>query len=145
MGIGEYRAQRPGLADTVRTHIDHSPLGLRRHAPDQLGRDVAALRTGGLVHISTLKHSDVFGEMGLCAGEPRSANVICNEECVLIETQRMHLIPLMEESPQILETMGALMAQRRQRLHATNQERAETRRQALISRMQRLFIRSGET
>ena len=99
----------------------------------------------GLVHISTLKHSDVFGEMGLCTGEPRSANVICNEECVLLEIQRMHLIPLMEESPQILETMGTLMAQRRQRLHATNQERAETRRQALISRMQRLFIRSGET
>ena len=99
----------------------------------------------GLVHISTLKHSDVFGEMGLCTGEPRSANVICNEECVLLEIERIHLIPLMEESPQILETMGTLMAQRRQRLHATNQERAETRRQALISRMQRLFIRSGET
>ena len=99
----------------------------------------------GLVHISTLTGSDVFGEMGLCTGEPRSANVICKEECVLLEIQRKHLIPLMEESPQILETIGTLMAQRRQRLHAMNQDRAETRRQALISRMQRLFTRTGET
>ena len=99
----------------------------------------------GLVQISTLKRSDVFGEMGLCTGEPRSASVICKEECVLLEIQRRHLIPLMEESPQILETMGTLMAQRRQRLRTLNQERAETRRQALISRMQRLFTRSGET
>ena len=83
--------------------------------------------------------------MGLCTGEPRSANVICNEECVLLEIQRKQLIPLMEENPQILETIGTLMAQRRQRLHATNQERAETRRQALINRMQRLFTRIGET
>ena len=51
----------------------------------------------------------------------------------------------MEESPQILETIGNLMAQRRQRLHAMNPDRAETRRQALISRMQRLFTRIGET
>ena len=99
----------------------------------------------GLVHISTLMGSDVFGEMGLCTGEPRSANVICKEECVLLEIQRKHLIPLMEESPQILETIGNLMAQRRQRLHAMNPDRAETRRQALISRMQRLFTRIGET
>ena len=95
--------------------------------------------------ISTLSQSDVFCEMGLCTGEPRSASVICKEECVLLEIQRMHLIPLMEESPQILETIGTLMAQRRQRLHAMNPDRAETRRQALISRMQRLFTRIGET
>ncbi len=98
----------------------------------------------GLVQISTLKRSDVFGEMSLCTGEPRSASLICKEECVLLEIQRRHLIPLMEESPQILETMGTLMAERRQRLRTLNQERAETRRQALISRMQRLFTRSGE-
>jgi CRP-like cAMP-binding protein len=98
----------------------------------------------GLIHISTLSHSDVFGEMGLCTGEPRSANVICKEECVLLEIQRKHLIPLMEESPEILETIGTLMAQRRQRLQAMNQERDETRRQALIRRMQKLFASSGE-
>ena len=99
----------------------------------------------GLVHISTLKHSDVFGEMGLCTGEPRTASVIYKEECDLLEIQQKHLIPLIQESPQILETIGTLMAHRRQRLRAMNQELAETRRQALISRIQRLFTRSGET
>ena len=50
----------------------------------------------------------------------------------------------MQESPQILETIGTLMAHRRQRLRAMNEELTETLRQSLISRMQRLFSRSGE-
>ena len=131
-----------GLGETV---VLQGELGTNLYIVASGSLDVVR-RTSqeGLVHISTLKHSDVFGEMGLCTGEPRSANVICNEECVLLEIQRMHLIPLMEESPQILEMMGTLMAQRRQGLRAMNQERAETRRQALINRMQRLFSRSGE-
>ena len=99
----------------------------------------------GLVPISTLTGSNVLNEMGLCLGEPRSTKLICNEECVFLEIQLRHLTPLMEASPQILETMRTLMAQRRQRLHATNQERAETRCQALISSMQKLFTCSGET
>ena len=99
----------------------------------------------GSVHINTLKHSDIFGETGLCTGEPKTASVIYKEECALLEIQRKHLIPLMQESPQILETIGTLMAHRQQRLRAMNQELAETHRQALISRMQRLFSRSGET
>ena len=89
--------------------------------------------------------ADVFGEMGLCTGEPRSANVICKEECVLLEIQRKNLKPLMEKNPEILETIGTLMTQRRQKLQSMNQERAETRREALIRRMQILFANCGET
>ena len=70
--------------------------------------------------------------------------MICKEECDLLEIQRTHFIPLMEESPPILETIASLMAQRRQKLRAMNQEPAETRRQSLISRMQKLFTRTGE-
>jgi small-conductance mechanosensitive channel/CRP-like cAMP-binding protein len=89
--------------------------------------------------ITSLTRSDVFGEMALCTGEPRAATVICNDECVLLEIERRHLIPLMEEHPKILETIATLMATRRKELRALSKRRSETRRRALIGRMQRLF------
>ena len=90
-------------------------------------------------HVADLVTSDAFGEMALCTGEERSASVICKSECVLIEIERKHLLPLLEEQPQILETMGSIMAARRQQYKAIKDNRAETRRRALISRMQKLF------
>jgi CRP-like cAMP-binding protein len=108
--------------------------------------DVLQSRGGdALHHLTTLTPSDIFGEMALCTGEPRSATVICREECVLLEVERRHLIPLMEEHPEILETIGTLMAKRRRELRANSRHRTETRRQALIGRMQRLFNISGES
>ena len=95
-------------------------------------------------HVADLEISDSFGEMALCTGEARSASVICKSECVLIEIERKHLLPLLEEHPEILETMGSIMAARRQQLKASQQQHAESRRLALIARMQRLFTRSQE-
>jgi CRP-like cAMP-binding protein len=82
--------------------------------------------------------------MALCTGEARSASVICKSECVLIEIERKHLLPLLEEQPALLETMGSIMAARREQLKANKQQRAESRRLALIARMQRLFSLSGQ-
>ena len=95
-------------------------------------------------HVADLETSDVFGEMALCTGEARSASVICKSECVLIEIERKHLLPLLEEQPALLETMGSIMAARREQLKANKQQRAESRRLALIARMQRLFSLSGQ-
>ena len=95
-------------------------------------------------HLADLKTSDAFGEMALCTGEARSASVICKSECVLIEIERKHLLPLLEEQPEILETMGSIMASRRQQLKADKQQHAESRRLALIARMKRLFSLSSQ-
>ena len=96
-------------------------------------------------HVADLETSDAFGEMALCTGEARTASVICKSECVLIEIKRKHLLPLLEEQPQILETMGSLMAARQQQLKANKEQRAETRRRALIARMQKLFSLSKQS
>ena len=95
-------------------------------------------------HVTNLEPSDVFGEMALCTGEARSASVICKSECVLIEIKRKHVSPLLEEQPAILETMGSIMAARRQQLTTNKKQRAESRRLALIARMQRLFRPSDQ-
>ena len=94
--------------------------------------------------VASLHSSDVFGEMALCTGEKRSASVLCNNECVLIEIQRKHLLPLLEEHPEILETMGTIVSARRKELKALKGNRAESRRLALIARMQRLFNPPGQ-
>ncbi len=95
-------------------------------------------------HVADLEASDAFGEMALCTGEARTASVICKSECVLIEIERKHLLPLLEEQPKILETMGSIMAARQQQLKANKEQRAESRRLALIARMQRLFSLSKQ-
>ena len=94
--------------------------------------------------VASLHSSDVFGEMALCTGEKRSASVLCNNECVLIEIERKHLLPLLEEHPEILETMGTIVSARRKELKALKGNRAESRRLALIARMQRLFNPPGQ-
>ena len=48
------------------------------------------------------------------------------------------------EHPEILERMGTIIAGRREQLKAIKENRAESRRLALISRMQRLFRLSGQ-
>jgi len=92
-----------------------------------------------LSHIAYLGASDIFGEMALCTGEARTATVITTEECVLLEIRRQHLTPLMEKNPHIIETIGSLIAERREQLKNISESRAETRRQALISKMRKLF------
>ena len=68
--------------------------------------------------VTSLHSTDFFGEMALCTGEARTASVICRGECVLIEIKRKHLVPLLETHPEILETMGSVIASRREELEA---------------------------
>ena len=49
--------------------------------------------------VASLHRSDIFGEMALCTGEARSASMICEKECVLIEIERKYLLPLLRENP----------------------------------------------
>jgi len=92
-----------------------------------------------LVHIAFLGASDIFGEMALFTGEARTASVIATEECVLLEIRRQHLMPLMDKNPHIIETIGSLIAKRREQLKTISESRDETRRQALIAKMRKLF------
>ena len=89
--------------------------------------------------VTSLHSTDFFGEMSLCTGEARTASVICRGECVLIEIKRKHLVALLETHPEILETMGSVIASRREELEALQENRDDSRRSALIARMQKLF------
>ena len=94
-------------------------------------------------HVANPEPNDAFGEWTY-AGEIRSARLICNNDSILIEIERQHLLPLLKEQPGILENMGSTMARRRKTLNANKEQRAMNRRLTLIGSMLRLCNLSNQ-
>jgi CRP-like cAMP-binding protein len=69
--------------------------------------------------LDRLVPGDVFGEMSLLTGQPRSATVSAATEAVVYKIGREHLRPILERRPEIAEGLAAVMAARQ----AMNAER----------------------
>ncbi len=67
--------------------------------------------------LSILSAGEVFGEMSLFDGEPRSAAVTTMEPCRFLVLRRQALLPFLEKRPQV---MLELIAEMSRRLRATN-------------------------
>ena len=89
--------------------------------------------------VAQLSVGDLFGEMTLCTGEPRSATVRTRGECELAEITRIHLAKLFEEDPSLLERFGDLVSRRQAELRQLEAEAASAQREDLARRMRRLF------
>ena len=89
--------------------------------------------------MAQLATGDVFGEMTLCTGEPRSATVRTRCECELAEIKRFSLAQLFGEDPPLLERFGALVNRRQAELRQLEAEAASNQREDLVRRMRRLF------
>lgn len=73
-------------------------------------RDVEIDR-GGLAPIRyRLAPGEVFGEMSLLAGQPRSATVTAALDAMVYEIHREDLDPILQRRPQIAEGLAAVMA-----------------------------------
>ncbi|MFL6375687.1 MAG: cyclic nucleotide-binding domain-containing protein, partial [Pyrinomonadaceae bacterium] len=66
--------------------------------------------------INTLGENDFFGEMSLLTGEPRTANVIAVTETEVLRIDKIGLKPIFESNPDLVETVGELVAERRELL-----------------------------
>ena len=67
---------------------------------------------GGVLAI--LAAGDVFGEMSLLTGEPRSATVVATSAALLFEVADHHLRPIMQRRPDLAEALGAIVEARQQ-------------------------------
>lgn len=67
--------------------------------------------------LSILGTGEVFGEMSLFDGEPRSATVTTMERCQFLVLRRQAFLPFLEHRPQV---MLELIAEMSRRLRATN-------------------------
>ncbi|WP_042689192.1 cyclic nucleotide-binding domain-containing protein, partial [Azospirillum sp. B506] len=99
----------------------------------------------GLLHLTRLRPGDLFGEMSLLTGQPRSASVVACTDSVVFEVARAHLDPVLRRRPELAERLAELMAERQSRNAAetTRQQGAAppptVEPQALLARLRGFF------
>ena len=70
----------------------------------------------GPTTINKLAPNDFFGEMSLLTGEPRTANVVSEEETEVLQIRKTAIKPIFEANPELLSAISEIVDERRQRL-----------------------------
>ena len=119
---------RLALASTLRYYDQNEVLVREGETGDSLfvierGR-VLVSKSGtligtGTVQLASLGPGSFFGEMSLLTGEPRSATVVADAPCEVIELTKEALAPLLEEDPRLAEVVCAAVAARQASTAAT--------------------------
>jgi small-conductance mechanosensitive channel/CRP-like cAMP-binding protein len=81
--------------------------------------DVMLEQDGTETPLNRLVPGDVFGEMSLLAGQPRSATIRAATDVVAFEIAKEHLDGILQRRPELAEGLAAIIAAR----HARNAER----------------------
>lgn len=71
---------------------------------------------------ATLGEGEVFGEMGLFTGAPRTADVVATQETEVLEICNPSLKPILEENPPLVEAFSKTIAERRAALTKKDEE-----------------------
>ncbi|KAA0579714.1 mechanosensitive ion channel [Azospirillum sp. B21] len=99
----------------------------------------------GVIHLTRLRPGDLFGEMSLLTGQPRSASVVACTDAVVFELARSHLDPVLRQRPQLAERLANLMADRQSRNTVERNRQqgvappAPVESQALLARLRNFF------
>ena len=72
----------------------------------------------GPATINKLTTNDFFGEMSLLTGEPRSANVVAEDETEVLQIRKSAIKPIFEANPELLSAISEIVEERRQKLQA---------------------------
>jgi small-conductance mechanosensitive channel/CRP-like cAMP-binding protein len=81
--------------------------------------DVERDQDGKMTPLGRLVPGDVFGEMSLLTGQPRTATVRAATDAVVFEVAKDHLDPVLQRRPELAEGLAAMVASRQ----AANAER----------------------
>jgi small-conductance mechanosensitive channel len=68
--------------------------------------------TGAEIAVNRLAAGDLFGEMSLLTGEPRSASVVALTDAALYELSKEHLSPMLAQRPELGDALADLMSAR---------------------------------
>lgn len=71
--------------------------------------------------INTLSAGDFFGEMSLFTGEPRTADVVAEEETRVIEIEPSVMKPILEENPDVVKIISEIIDDRRSLLETEDE------------------------
>lgn len=100
--------------------------------------------------IGTLKFNDFFGQMSLLTGEPRSATVLAEEECEILEIGKAALGPILEANPELVENIAAIIDERNATAEAEAGDRKakddrKGHRKTVLDSLKNFFGLSGKT
>jgi small-conductance mechanosensitive channel/CRP-like cAMP-binding protein len=74
---------------------------------------VSVEKEGSVIRVGVLREGDCFGEMSLLTGEKRTATVRAENDCEVLEISKSVMAELLRSSPQCLDQLSALLAQRK--------------------------------
>jgi hypothetical protein len=107
--------------------------------------DVTHARDGQEVALDRMVPGDVFGEMSLLTGQPRSASVTAATEAVVFEIDKADLDALLQRRPELAVGLATIMASReahnasRQRTSGRSEAPDPPGRDALLGRLRAFF------
>ncbi|MBP2313951.1 mechanosensitive ion channel family protein [Azospirillum soli] len=106
-------------------HVRHVPAGEAVVRQDELGTSLFLVAEGALdvrgafggrtILLDHMGPGDVFGEMSLLTGQPRSASVIANTDAVVYELDKEALDPVLRRRPELAARLADLMGLRQRR------------------------------
>jgi small-conductance mechanosensitive channel/CRP-like cAMP-binding protein len=91
--------------------------------------------------VATLSEGAFFGEMALFTGEPRTANIVANEETEVLEIGHHAMKTVFDSNPDLVESLSHVIAERRQALAASEASALaeEDESAGLLSSIKRFF------
>lgn len=98
---------------------------------------------GVTVQVTELGVGEIFGEMTLFQGAPRSATVRALVESRVLRVDRAGVRQLLAVDPDLLDRFAALVSARRRELDSLDLEERERQATTLIETMRRLFFAFG--
>ncbi|MFN5698867.1 MAG: cyclic nucleotide-binding domain-containing protein, partial [Cyanobacteriota bacterium] len=96
-------------------------------------------QSGRKLHVAELGAGEVFGEMTLFQGLPRSATVRALEETRLLRLDRAGVAELLGRDPALLERFAELVSTRRAELASLGREELQQHTNSLVEAMRSLF------
>jgi len=101
------------------------------------------VQPGHTIHVAELGPGEVFGEMTLFQGLPRSATVRALEDSRLLRVDRAGVRELLERDPDLLERFAQLVNSRRRELESLGNEDRQREASNLLEAMRKLFFALG--
>lgn len=105
------RVYAPGETIVKKGQEGHSMFVIHRGAVK-----VQLMEHGQPKTINNLRENDFFGEMSLLTGQPRSANVVAEEETEVFQIKKKALKPIFETNPDLVSSICEIIDQRRKLL-----------------------------
>jgi len=101
------------------------------------------VQPGRIIHVAELGPGEVFGEMTLFQGAPRSATVRALEDSRMLRVDRAGVGELLERDPALLERFAELVNSRRRELESLGHEERQQEASNLVEAMRKLFFALG--